>query len=296
MVCSHLTTEEDVFSASQVCNHWRAVLVSSPSLWTRFSCHHPSRTIAGLERCKRLPIQLKFDRQLSNVALEAVLLRENKISSLAIHRSTDRIPSFHQLLVSSRPSVERLHAYSDVIAAWRAEDQATHEIWQDLPSLRELFVSRYSIHVNRLTAQNLAHLALEETEHYQIPTAQSTLDMLRGFPLLETLLIIHTGVRQKPSYNRSPVSLPHLRNIELGSYEVRSGLIIHLQLPPGVVAGFRMLFPTDVSGDNSLEFVNAAQHVLRRIDTAVSHLQFPCVPRGAGSSSFALRGYRALSK
>ena len=284
IVCSHLTTEEDVFSASQVCHHWRTVLVSSPSLWTKFSCYRVSRTIAGLERCKHLPIQLEFDRQLSNVALEAILLRENKISisSLAIHRSADRIPSFHQLLVLSRPSVERLHAYSDVTAAWRVEDYAAREAWQDFPSLRELLVSRYSIPIDRLTAQNLAHLALEETEHYQIPTAQSTLDMLRGFPLLETLFIIHTGVRQKPTYNCSPVSLPHLRSIELGLYEVHSELITHLQLPPNVAAGFRMLFSTDVSGDSSPEFVTAAQHVLRRINIRCITLAVPLRSRGGG--------------
>ena len=33
-ICSHPTTGEDVFSACRICNHWRSVLTSSPSLWT----------------------------------------------------------------------------------------------------------------------------------------------------------------------------------------------------------------------------------------------------------------------
>jgi len=280
MACSHLTTEEDVFSASQVCHHWRGVLISSPSLWTRFPCHRVSRTITCLERCKHLPIQLEFDRKSSNVALETVLLHKAKISSLAIHRGTDRIPSFPQLLVLSRPSVERLHAYSDVTAAWRAEDQAAQEVWQDFLSLRELLVSRYSIPVGRLTAQHLAHLALEETGGYRIPNTQSILDMLRGCPLLETLLIIHTGVRQKPTHNHFPVSLPHLRSIELSLLEVHSELITHLQLPKNITAGFRMLFSTDVSYDIPLEFVTAAQHVLNRVDIRCITLAVPLCPQG----------------
>ena len=290
MACSHLATEEDVFSASQVCHRWRGVLISSPSLWTRFSCHRVSRTITSLERCKYLPIQLELDRQSSNVALESVLLCENKISSLAMHDDTHRIPSLHQLFMLSRPSVERLHVYSSTMRGWIVGERSAHEIWQGFPSLRELFVSRYSIPIDRLTTQNLAHLALEETKHQRVPAAQYFLDLLRVCPLLETLLIIHMGARQKPTCDHSPVSLPRLRSIEVGLYEVCSGLITHLQLLPNVAAGFRMLHSANVSGNIPLEFVTTAQHVLRWINIRCVTLAVPLHPQGGVDLLIRLEG------
>ena len=50
-IISSYLTEDDLFSASQVCQHWRTVLTSSASLWTRISCNHGPRAIASLERC-----------------------------------------------------------------------------------------------------------------------------------------------------------------------------------------------------------------------------------------------------
>ena len=155
-ICTHLATEEDIFSASQVCNHWRSVLTSSPSLWTQFSCRHVPRTIVSLERCKSMPIRLKFAPRSSTVALESVLLRGNKITSLAVQPYVNPVPLLHQLFMHSRPTVEQLHIYTNT---HRTDESAAREIWQDLPSLRELFVYRYSIPIDHLVAPNLVHLA-----------------------------------------------------------------------------------------------------------------------------------------
>jgi len=155
--------------------------------------------------------------------------------------------SVFRLLPFSRSSVERLHIYS-------------------FPSLRELFSRTYSIPIDQFTTPNLAHLALEQGDYQQNMTVQILLDMLRGFPLLETLLITGSGVRRNSTRDHSPVSLPHLRSIEFGAYEVGSGLTTHLQFPPNVAAGFRALPFSDICGDIPLEIVAAIQHVLRRVD------------------------------
>ena len=280
MVCSHLTNEDDAFSMSQVCHHWRGVLISSPSLWTRLPCHRVSRTIVSLERCKYMPIQLEFDRQSSDAALESVLLCENKISSLAVHHSFDGMKSLPRLLSFCRQSVERLHIYSNNLRGWRDEDRTAHEIRHDFPSLRELFVCRYSIPIDQLTTPNLVHLALEQAAYHQNMTVQLLLDMLRGCPLLETLLITGSGVRRNSTCDHSPVSLPHLRGIEFGAYEVGSGLTTHLRFPPNVTAGFRALPLSDVCGDIPLEIVAAIQHVLKRVDIHSITLAVPLHPQG----------------
>ena len=90
MVYSHLSTEWDVFPASQVCHHWREVLMSSPSLWTQLPCCRVSRTITSLERCKSTPIQVDFNlEKSSNAALEKVVLhgkRDQLVDPTPRHR------------------------------------------------------------------------------------------------------------------------------------------------------------------------------------------------------------------
>ena len=266
MICSCLATEEDTFLASQVCRHWRAVIISSPSLWTRFPCRHVPRTIAGLERCKSMPIQLMFDRELSSMALEKVLLHGNEIVSLTVKHSLGQFPLSDQLFTFPRQSLERLHICSKKVVGWEDQGRATRELWQDLPSLRKLFIRRYSTPIEQLTAPNLAHLALEETGYGRSPTIQSILDMLRGCPLLETLLIILSNVRRDPTRDHPPVFLPYLRSIELGEDELFSGLTTHLQFPQNAAVGFRMACLLSEWVDIPLAAEATMQHVLRRID------------------------------
>ena len=181
MICSHLATE-DILLASQVCHHWRAALISSPSLWTEFPCRHVPWTIVGLERCKSMPIQLVVDQELSSVALEKVLIHGNKIVSLTIRHRLDEFPLSNQLFTFSRRSLERLHICSKKVCEWESQGQTTRKLWQDLPSLRKLFIRRYPTEIEQLSAPNLAHLALEQTKYGKSPTVRSILDMLPAAP------------------------------------------------------------------------------------------------------------------
>ena len=79
MVCSYLSTEVDVFLASQARRYWRGVLTSSPLLWTQLTCHRASRTITNLERCRAEQIQPEFDPESSSAALENALRHGNEI-------------------------------------------------------------------------------------------------------------------------------------------------------------------------------------------------------------------------
>ena len=272
MICSHFTTEDDVFSASRVCHHWRSSLISFPSLWTRFPCHHVSRTIISLERCRSVPIHLKFDPRLaSSVALENVLLRGNKLASLTVidNDDTTRVLPLHKLFSLPMESMERLHIYSRWALRREGEEQRTDSVWQHLLSLRELFVCRFSVPIGQFTAPNLIHLALENVGDRRDVTTGSILDMLRGSPLLETILIIRYRTSlQETTLDHTPVSLPNLRSIDLGRYEVCSGLITYLRFPQTVAAGFRSLEESDVFGDSIPPMVMASsRHVLGETDT-----------------------------
>ena len=195
------------------------------------------------------------------MALENVLLHKNKISSLTIHHHFDPVPLLHRIFMDSKPSVDQVYIY---INEQRGEESAEREVWQDLTSLRELFVYRYSIPIDHLVAPNLVHLALEEGGYN--PRLKSTLDMLRGCPLLETLLIVHLSDYSDRTRGHSPICLPHLRAIELGASEVNSGLITHLQFPPNVAVGFRGLGAHAICGEIAPSVMATMQHVLRRVD------------------------------
>ena len=131
-----------------------------------------------------MPIQLEFGSESFIAAVDNVLLRKSKITSLNIYNDPDRMPLLHQLLMFSRSSVELLHIRSRAQWGWRVQDEPVHELWEDLPSLRELFVHRYSIPINRLAAPKLVHLALEQTGCCRSVTVRSILDLFRDCPLL----------------------------------------------------------------------------------------------------------------
>ena len=103
--------------------------------------------------------------------------------------------------------------------------------------------------------------------------------MLRSCPLLESLLIAEPSFHD-PDHDHTSVFLPYLRTIELGVYEVRSGLITHLRFPSNVAAGFRALFLTDVCGDIPPVVVGSMHHVLRRVDIGRITLAVPPLNHG----------------
>ena len=183
--------------------------------------------------------------------------------------------------------MEQLHIYSERIVGWTAEEETVHDVWQDLPSLRELFVCRYSIPIEKLTAPNLIHLALEHTGSNRNVTIQLVLDMLCGCPLLETLLIIHSSIWRGATHDHSAIRLPNLRSLELGPYEVHCGLTTYLQFPPNVAVGLREMTLPDIHGGAPPGVVATIQHVLRRIDPRYTTLAVP--PRSKPGSELLIR-------
>ena len=264
-IISSYLTEEDLFSASRACRYWRSVLISSPSLWTRVSCRRVPQTITSLERCGTLPIQLLLDPGFSDEALDYLLLHENKIVSLTVNHECDEVPRARQLLMSCKPHLEQLHIYALKKWQWETLGRAMDGVLQGLSSLRKLFISRYPLLMDQLAAPNLVHLALERTSYR--PSVTIILDMLRQCPLLETLFLLsYSSFSSGPARSHSPVRLPHLRSIEVGVDELRSGLITHLDFPKSTAAGFRNMYLAHVWGNIPPAIMAAIQHVLTNID------------------------------
>ena len=166
----------------------------------------------------------------------------------------------------SGPSVERLHICDEGASGLGTPRRIAHGFWKDLPSLRELSVRLFHVPLNKLTAPNLTHLALEEVgANWQIKI-ENILGALRGCPLLETFFLSSFGVCGGPTRDHSPVSLPHLRDIEVGGDEVHSGLTTYLLFPQNVAVGFRLQSRYDVLYSGPLANMVATDHALGRID------------------------------
>ena len=256
-----------MFSASHICHYWRSVLISSPFLWTSITCRCVPRTLVSLGRSKSLPIQLRLESAFSTAALEAALLHESRISSLVTIYRSRQVSLLRQLFTHSRQSLEQLHICSETGYGW-AEEAPAHGIWDHLPSVRELLVSRHLVQIEKLNAPNLIHLALEGTGHRRTVTVPAILDVLCECPLLETLLLSNSGIPpEDASSDQSSVCLPRLRSIELGEDEVRSGLITSLQFSRNIAAGFRVLTSERIYTDDFRATPNPIQHILGRIDS-----------------------------
>ena len=286
-IISSYLTEEDLFSASQVCQYWRSALISSSTLWTRISCRRMPRTIASLKRCGSLPIQLRLEPNFSDAALKSLLLHENKIVSLTVDHQ-HKVSGLHNLLMSSRQYLEQLHIYVPQGRGWGTREQMIHEVWQDLPCLRNLFISRSPCPIHQLAAPNLIHLALEHTGYGHKTMIQAILDMLRRCPLLETLLLSFSDITLPVSpHEYFPVCLPHLRSIEVGAHEVRSGLITHLDFPKSVTAGLRGMRMSDLWGNIPSTVMATTNYVLRGID--IYRITLSVVPNRLGGVDALVR-------
>ena len=284
MIPSFLPEDFDSLALSHVCRRWRTIVNSAPLLWRRMGCRDLNRTVIGLEHLKSTSLRLKLNRNFSTDALNTALDRGCNIASVIADISLSQIQSFHKRLVT--PSVEELvlFIYGDGGAAREGGEPTTVNIEGEFTSMRRLFISGCFLPIDRVAAANLIHLSLESF-HLSTITAQSVLNMLRGCLRVETVLIntISGDSIRHPLQSYKPVTLPKLHSIELGHFEVCSGLIIPLHFPQGVAVGFRSM-----CYDEETWPCESIRHVLATINiesVAVSHIR----QGGCRDNSYLLR-------
>ena len=242
---------------SQVCRRWRTVLISSALLWTQIDCQSLTRTIASLERHRSVPLRLELRKGFSNEALNTVLDHGSEYTSVFVYLTTEQTDLLHKGLVTS--SMEEFVLFTD--EDYGPPERITVDIRGEFKSLRRLLVSGFTLPIDHIEAPNLIHLALETSYPGSEYTANSILDMLRGCPQLETVLLncLVNPTRIQQSY--PPITLPNLRSVELGYQEIWAGLVIPLRFPPAVAVAFRGMC---VAADHMVR--ESIQHVLAAID------------------------------
>ena len=140
-ILEHRSSERELVAATHVCQHWRSVLVSDPSLWTCFKFQYSpnhDRTLVYLERSKSalidISVMIRIPQDVDTLGYLAPNIARTR--SLSIHaRHDDRPPLLH--FCNPAPSLRRLeiHSFEGVLSL------PSNFLAQQAPSLRSLTLS-----------------------------------------------------------------------------------------------------------------------------------------------------------
>ena len=81
--------QEDLIAASYVCQHWRAVALGNPLLWTQISLSYPRKALVFIERSQETCIEVKVPRSDPNVDATLGFLHRHRSRLRTIRADTD---------------------------------------------------------------------------------------------------------------------------------------------------------------------------------------------------------------
>ena len=246
----HKRNRRSLIRWSQVCRHWRNVLIATPALWTHFSCKDLSRTHAFIERSKSMPLRVRLSPQFCLQSFKALIPHVKRFDSLRMElpaselfdKSTPNLrkpaPLLEQLLVTVQDTD---HTDDD------REPPFPLLFGGKFPRLTRLTLEYVSPHPTWFNVSNLTIFQLVHTGS----RGGSSSQLLRFFeqnPELEEVSITYQGQFVDNAPPHHIVHLPCLRKLRLGDCPSKPGILHHLLLPPGVEVALRPFIPTHVIG------------------------------------------------
>ena len=227
LVATHLVTD-DLVKATHVSYHWRAVLLSYPSLWSTLDFTHTERALAFLTRSKPAPVRVFLRRIPPNTSPPLELLDQpaERITTLTVNDYVSQ----KELLLRTVPSLRTLQFCSDHSNALSG---ATTLLF---PALKTLFVERVDpllFSAPCLTWFGFSTLTFRER------SMDALLDFLRNCPLLEELEISHDN----DFYARRSHDVVHLPHLRAYTHYTTTGFYLGLHnilsYPPSCSVTFR---------------------------------------------------------
>ena len=255
-ILEHRDCEQDLVSATHVCQYWRSALTSSPSLWSNFrfwSSRNADRTVAYLHRSKSVTIDLEINLRSSE---ELEVLRHfvphmSRARSFIIRGPLGVDAAFSLLLCKPVPSLDRL----EVNGREGFVSCLGNFLGQQAPSLRSaVFTGIFPTLESPLPLPNLTELSL----HLPPGTGPFRMSLvsqfLPGCPRLQKFSIAISGeilqdIGPDPVISSESLveldyacvtpdrilpylDLPHLKRLRVSSY-----------LPPGQMRGVADFLP-----------------------------------------------------
>lgn len=262
-------TLKAVVSLTHVCRYWRVILLSHNGVWSdiHLKGQDPSSVTQQLERCGNAALSVNVylqywmfrrenTRLLNNLrgALADIRLRQGQIRRLAVHITCCQ--AFHQYFNFDLPNLEEL-VWEDLCVQHAITHNSTPpdpaRNW--LPRLRHLSVKKTLWWPVEFTSG----LTTFKLEGHMTITSDKLTNFLQRNPALESLELINLHVPyqwlpQEPikldrltnfsirnvehGHIFPYVSLPALRNLEIGPFEQpphwANSVWFRLQVPPGI--------------------------------------------------------------
>ncbi|KAF9642083.1 hypothetical protein BDM02DRAFT_3273600 [Thelephora ganbajun] len=225
----------DLIRTTHVCHHWRAILLSTPTLWSRVVSTPLKKSKVYLERACKAPIRVLMGAELDETFLG--LLRDKIVQIVSICCYIQNLEpdwGFH-----SMPSVRELsvNGYCDFFGAGLPNLERRVEMF---PSLTLLSVMD-TIDGLRLHTPHLTHFRFGfcDSNWWESEGGVHLLvDFFRNCPTLEVIHVEYPSVPVERPGTRGPfvVHLPHLRSFRQG-HEINdtvcpTELLDQLSFPP----------------------------------------------------------------
>ncbi|GJE93829.1 hypothetical protein PsYK624_099930 [Phanerochaete sordida] len=230
---------------THVCNHWRRLALSDPSLWTQLRPHTLARTEAFLQRSQQMPLSVTWameekDNTITEI-LRLVLEHSSRIRSLRIHylRTGD---SYRAWDVHQFPQLRRLSLFHKHRPPFIQPTQV-------FPLLEEIRLNQYGL-ANALSiistqSARLTRLHLNncETRRFRSGWATFFKVMAEIAPRLQELALTEAlpsepGVLFTSGKLRSIVpviQMPHLRSLRIHDSAIAPATVLHhLSFPASV--------------------------------------------------------------
>jgi hypothetical protein len=194
-------------------------------------CQNLGQTILALECYGSSPLQPDLDSKFSADVLDTVLDDGGNIFLVSASIPFCLVHSRHPGLMGL--SLEECLVFTDLSGPLEGHldcnltGGATTDAQQKSTSLRKLSLSGEHLLPTHtlITAPNLVHLSLKIVHPHEMmhhhPMHRSILNMLGGCLQLETALISMNRGGDNLPQSPNPVTLPKLRGIELGHFEMR---------------------------------------------------------------------------
>ena len=232
----HYDRDRDVIALTHVCQAWREVFISRPSLWTNLGCEDRGRNRVYLERAKSLPINLslRIDDSLlppSHPFFAVIPHAIGRLKSLSMGGALRCLEGATDRLSHPAPLLQKLSIRGDYYY-WAQHNLvlAPTLFGGDLSSLRVLKLE--SVHTE-LPWRNMANLTSLLLAHVSVGKVfvKPLLDFLESAPHLREVDLLSTPTSGAQSGRL--VSLECLERMKITGGDSAPLLLSHLLIPVG---------------------------------------------------------------
>ena len=241
-----------------MCQTWREIFTSRPTLWTDLDCTNIDKTLVYLDRSRSSPINVQLDKYQAlspyDPFLQVIPHVIPRLKSVTIYGVPENLQEITAQLYAPAPLLETLTIYIDCECPPQHGPAITTPLFNgDLSSLRELRLQCVSTELPWRNMVNLTSFTLGYTKPGD-SSVRHLLDFFASAPRLRKIRLSFATPTFGTQRGRL-VSLPHLRRMSIFGSGPPSLLIDHLLIP----AGAKLTTEVDSSGSlhlpKSLEFL-----------------------------------------